>query len=147
MTVTSQTCKVKNSSIDVALPTVMVKEMKDVGSTAGDTKFSIDLHSCTIGTSVSLTLTDITNPGNTSNVLSLNKSSSAKGIGYQILYDSSPVSFGPDSAAAGTKNQWSLGKTTSEDVSIPLTARYLRTSNTVVPGAATGQASFTMSYQ
>ncbi len=147
LTVASQTCKVKHSSIDVDLPRIMSKDLQDIGSTTGDTKFSIDLDTCAIGVGINLTLTDVAKPDNASNVLSLNKSSSAKGIGYQILYNAIPIKFGPDSAIAGNQNQWSIGNATSENISIPLTARYLRTSGTLTPGAAIGQASFTMSYQ
>ena len=147
LTVTGQTCKVNKSPINVRMPLVTTVDLKDVGSTAGDTNFSIDLNSCAPGIGVYLTLTDVANPSNTSNILSPNDASSAKGVGYQILYNSSPVNFGPDSATAGNRNQWSVGKTSGESVSIPLTARYLRTSKTVTSGTASGQASFTLSYQ
>lgn len=147
LTVASQTCKVKHSSINVDLPRVMSKDLQDIGSTTGDTKFSIDLDTCAIGVGINLTLTDVAKPDNASNVLSLNKSSSAQGIGYQILYNAIPIKFGPDSAIAGNQNQWSIGNATSANISIPLTARYLRTSGALVPGTAIGLASFTMSYQ
>ena len=147
LTVTGQTCKVNKSPINVRMPLVTTVDLKDVGSTAGDTNFSIDLNSCAPGIGVYLTLTDVASPSNTSNILSPNDASSAKGVGYQILYNSSPVNFGPDSATAGNRNQWSVGKTSGESVSIPLTARYLRTSKTVISGTASGQASFTLSYQ
>ncbi|MFA8394299.1 fimbrial protein [Burkholderia ubonensis] len=147
LTVTSQTCKVDKSSINVRMPRVTTADLKDVGSTAGDTNFSIDLNSCATGIGVYLTLTDVANPSNTSNILSPNDASSAKGVSYQILHNSSPVNFGPDSATAGNRNQWSIGMISGESVSIPLTARYLRTSKTVTSGTASGQASFTLSYQ
>ncbi|PAK12444.1 hypothetical protein CJO66_22975 [Burkholderia ubonensis] len=147
LTVTSQTCKVNKSPINVRMPRVTTVDLKDVGSTAGDTNFSIDLNSCAPGIGVYLTLTDVANPSNTSNILSPNDASNAKGGSYQILYNSSPVNFGPDSATAGNRNQWSVGTTSGESVSIPLTARYLRTSKTVTSGTASGQASFTLSYQ
>nr|WP_179254168.1 fimbrial protein [Burkholderia sp. AU33423] len=147
LSVKGQTCKVSDSSINVPMPQVMAKELNKVGATAGDTKFSIDLNSCSPGLGVYVTLTDVSNPGNRSNIVSLTKSSTAQGIGYQVLRNSAPVNFGPDAATAGNPNQWSAGQASGNSFSIPLVARYLRTSDAMQPGSVNGQLSFTMSYQ
>ncbi|WAS53013.1 hypothetical protein MK974_09705 [Burkholderia ambifaria] len=147
LAVKGQTCMVENSSINVSMPPVLAKNLGQIGATAGDTKFSIDLHSCTPGLGIYVTLTDAVNPGNRSNVMSLTKASTAQGIGYQVLRNSTPINFGPDSAAAGNLNQWSAGQASGDSFTIPLVARYLSTSNTIRTGTAIGQLMFTMSYQ
>ena len=95
-----------------------------------------------------MTLTDATTPSNTTNTLTLASDSVATGVGFQLLYNGNPVSFGPDSAAAGNLNQFSVmaSPATGGPVNIPFTARFIRT-GTVTPGLATANATFTMSYQ
>lgn len=115
------------------------------GATAGNTNFSIDL-SCQPGANVFVTLTDATNPGNTTNNLTLTGDSTASGVNLRVLdSNGSPVSFGPDSAASGTTNQWLVGPSAST-TSIPLTAQYVSTGN-VSPGTVKGLMTFTLSYQ
>jgi type 1 fimbria pilin len=98
-------------------------------------------------TSVYTTLTDQTNPANQSNTLSLSASSTASGIGIQVLNGNTVISYGPDSSVVGNPNQWLAGSTGNGTFNIPLTARYAQTAPTVKPGTANGIATFTMSYQ
>lgn len=96
-----------------------------------------------------MTLTDPENSANQSDTLSLAQGSIAKGVGIQILRgsDDTLVSYGPDSAQAGNRNQWQVGSFGNVNLTIPFKARYVRTSSLVVPGQANGVATFTMSYQ
>jgi type 1 fimbria pilin len=141
---TINTCSVTTSAIAVQLPTVFPGNF-NTGS-AGATPFNISLN-CVKGTNVNLTLTDASDVSNRSTMLSLSPDSTAAGVGLQILNGSVPIAFGPDSADIGNTNQWSVGAASGGTMSIPLTARYIRTAGPLTPGIVKGLATFTMSYQ
>lgn len=141
---TAVTCSVTTKSIAVTLPNAPVSSMPAIGNSTGNTGFNIGL-SCNPGSQVYMTLTDSTNPGNTSNQLSLAPGSTASGVTLQILKSGTPVSFGPDSATAGNTNQFLIGPSDSTS-SIPLSVRYYR-SGALTAGSVKGLATFIMSYQ
>lgn len=147
------TCTVTTPSVSVNLPVISLGALSAVGKTGGDTRFPIGL-SCASGANVYITLSDVTTPANTSSLLTLASSSTAQGIKLRILNSTGPVSFGPDSAEAGTTHQWFLGASGSVN-GVPLTVQYYRddtdpsgtTSATLSAGSVQAQATFTMSYQ
>ncbi|MFL9920871.1 fimbrial protein [Paraburkholderia fungorum] len=143
-TVTTPTCSVTNTLVSVLLPTVFTGSL--ITGSAGTTNFNLDLN-CTAGIKVGVTLTDATDPSNTSTILSLSPDSTAKGVGLQILKAWTPIAFGADSPAADNLNQWSAGTAVAGPMSIPLTARYVRTTGALNAGTVKGLATFTMSYQ
>lgn len=147
------TCTVTTPSVNVNLPAVSLAALSAVGRTAGDTRFPIGL-SCAPGANVYITLTDATTPANTTSLLTLGPASTAQGIKLRILNEAGVVQFGPDTAEAGTSNQWLLGA--SESVTgISLTVQYYRDDTnasgsspaTVSAGTVSAQATFTLSYQ
>jgi type 1 fimbria pilin len=95
---------------------------------------------------VLITLTDNVNPANQSNALQPTADSTAQGIGVQILRGGLPISFGPDSAAVGNTNQWTIGNSPNGPLQVPLTARYVSTGR-VAAGTVKALCTFTMSYQ
>jgi len=144
--VTALTCNVTTPNIAVTLPPVPSINLRPSGTTAGATNFSIGLNCANGGSaSVRMTLTDLANTANRTSRLTLDSSSTAKGVALQILRNGSPVSFGPDSAVAGTQNQLTIGSASGLS-SIPLSVRYVST-GLVVPGTVKAAATFTMSYQ
>jgi type 1 fimbria pilin len=130
----------------VTLPKVFVADLTSEGATAGATQFAIGL-TCPLGIAVNVTLTDASNGSNRTNIAKLAPGSSAEGLGLQILNGSGPVAYGPDSSIIGNANQWLAGKSSNGQMSVPLTARYIRTSGPLVPGSVKGAITFTMSYQ
>ncbi|HVE10416.1 MAG TPA: fimbrial protein [Paraburkholderia sp.] len=140
-------CNVTTPSIVVDLPTVSSSAFRQIGDTAGARTTAINLTCPSSAIRVFVTLTDNTNPTNTSNTLTLKPDSTAQGVGLQILNEAGPVSFGSDSAAAGNTNQWFAGTSNSGTVLIPLVVRYVQTAAQVRPGGVKGVATFTMSYQ
>lgn len=145
-TVTGVTCQVVNPSIAVNLPAVSVQNLVAAGQTAAATNFSIPLNCATGGADVYVTLTDATNAANTSTLLSLKGTSTAGNVKLRILRsDGSAISYGPDSAVAGTTNQWLVGASGSTS-SIPLTVQYYATGLTT-PGLVQAATTFTLSYQ
>lgn len=148
---TVPSCVVQNPSLAVPMGNVPSTSFKGVGTYSPSVPFNIVL-SCSGGSSgtytdVYVTLTDSTDTGNHSNILSLSPSSGAKGIGIQILTGSTIISYGPDSSVIGNTNQWSAGRINqgTSSFTIPLTARYIQTGQ-ITPGEAVGVATFTMSY-
>ncbi|OXI70050.1 fimbrial protein [Burkholderia sp. AU28863] len=138
------TCTVTTPSVDVKLPPVAASQLNTVGMTAGDAGFNIGLN-CKSGSNVYVTLTDLTDQGNTGNQLTLTPDSSAKGVKLRILRNGQPVGYGPDSIAIGNTNQWLVGPSATT-TSIPLSAQYIAT-GPVSGGKVKGVATFTMSYQ
>lgn len=147
------TCSVSTQSVSVPLGKFAAARFTGPGTTSPAQPFSIRLN-CSGGaagkaTAIHMTLTDLTNPGNRTNVLSLALDSGAKGIGIQVLNGHTVLSYGPDSSTAGNVNQWKSGsvETGTATFDIPLAARFVQTGDSVTAGAAIGRASFTMSYQ
>ncbi|UUT22196.1 fimbrial protein [Pseudomonas sp. T8] len=146
------TCTVSTPTIAVGMGKVHVSAVADKGATNPDRPLEIRLQ-CSGGdagahTRMFMTLSDAADPSNQSSTLSLSRSSTASGVGIQILRgDDTLVSFGPDSAVADNPNQWQVGEFGNDQVSIPLKARYIPTGGVVGPGTADAAATFTMSYQ
>ncbi|QKH36379.1 fimbrial protein [Achromobacter pestifer] len=148
------TCSISSAGpIKASLGSFPAKSFKGVGSTSPARPVNIDLK-CNGGdpgmsAEAHVTLTDATNTGNRSNVLTLSPDSQAKGVGIEVLKGDTVLAYGPDSNATGNLNQWHAGtiSTGMSTFSIPLTARYVQTDPVVTPGSANGRATFTMSYQ
>ncbi|WP_426270104.1 fimbrial protein [Dyella kyungheensis] len=150
----SPTCQVTSSSpIAVTLPDQSADGFSGVGTTAGTAQnFNINL-SCSGGDPGSssrmyITLTDATNPGNTTDMLSPTAATASTGVGVRIFNGSLPVKYGPDSVSVGNTNQWQVTTVNagSSTVSIPLTAQYVQVGSTVQGGPVAAIATFTMAY-
>ncbi len=137
----------------VRMAQTVTQKLTSIGSTGAPRSFLISLL-CKGGipgslTNAYVTLTDVANPGNIGNALTLSKTSVAKGVGVQIRKDDQILGFGPDSNAAGNRNQWFAGAVAygQARLDIPLTARYVKTGENVTIGSANAAATFTISYQ
>ncbi|KVL47680.1 hypothetical protein WT01_33670 [Burkholderia cepacia] len=134
------------------MPTLVAASLKAVGDVASarSATFSVGL-SCDANVTVQATLTDATNPANTGSTLSLGSSSTAKGVGIQILKKDSnvPLRFGPDSSAKGNTNQWMVGTSSAANtrISVPFEARYVKVAEKITPGSVRALSTITFSYQ
>lgn len=145
---TRPTCSVATPSVNVSLGRIALTAFTGVGSTGAQQPFELTL-ACSGGDSgtlseVRITLTDVTQPTNTSTTLSLANGSTASGFGIQILRDDVPLHFGPDSSSQWLAGQVSPGQPT---LSIALSARFVQTTPAARPGSANALATFTMNYQ
>lgn len=148
-------CTVQTSDIRVPMGAVAASVFTGPGSVGPTKDFSIDLNCAggDPGTSVGayVTLSDAANTGNLSTTLPLDATSSAQGVGIQILRNGSPVAFGPAATGKtiGNTNQWKAGTIAqgSPSFSVPLQARYIQTGARVNGGTANSQAVFTLAYQ
>lgn len=143
----SVACSVTQTAVQVTMPQAKTKDLATPGATTGTTPFALSLN-CDAGVQVAMTLTDATTPANRSSTLSLTSDSTAKGVGYQIAFNGTPVAYGADSAVAGNANQIMVtsSPTTGGTMAVPLSASYVST-GPVNPGTANARATFTMSYQ
>lgn len=146
VTINNKTCSVLSSSLAVNLPAANVNNFPVLGSTSSPTPFTIPIN-CATSTNVYMTFTDLSNPAQTSSVLSASPSSTSSGLGLQLQRNGNQtIYFGPDSNLPGTVNQFlALGNAINVN-SLSFTASYIRT-GAVSPGTLNAAATFTMSYQ
>lgn len=137
-------CSISSPAIAINLPTVSEGALQAAGGFAGTTNGNIPVQ-CVSGTNVYVTFSDASDPGNVSNVLSLAPSSTAANVGLQILYNGTPVAYGPDSSANGNANQFLLGSSTSLN-NIPILVRYYSRGGAMA-GIVRGVSTVTFSYQ
>ncbi len=111
---------------------------------------------CDAGVTVYATLTDMSNPGNTSTILHPNANATAQGLGIQLYKkgESVPTAYGPDSSAPGNTNQWFVAGSASApgtSYGIPFVAKYAILPgyglNNIKGGYFEAAASITFSYQ
>lgn len=156
ITVTGSTCTINSGDENktVLLPTVPVGSFQGIGSNSSahsQQSFTIGLN-CQAGIALYATMSDITSPNNTSNILTLSPSSTASGIGLQLWANgaNTPVSFGPASSAQGNLNQWYVGGNSSSAAAmytIPFIARYVQISGKLTAGTVNAISTITFSYQ
>lgn len=140
ITLERPTCTVNVPNINVELLDVHFSDFDNSGRAPGK-DFSIDL-SCAGGTgatNVHVTLTDATQPGNTSSQLSLSPDSQAKGVVLEVTNKHGVVRFGPAS-------KWLDGAASAGSYSIPLSVNYLKVPGTKKPGSVIAAATYTLDY-
>lgn len=145
------TCTVASTHLQVPMKPVLQRSFTGVGSTSEAVPWALELN-CGGGpdgstVAVSGVLTDATAPTNRSATLTLSQSSTARGIGIQVLRNGRLVPYGPDSDASGAQSQWSAGNASNGAFRIPFTVRYVQTRSRVDAGTANGNATFTLSYR
>ncbi|UGA53584.1 fimbrial protein [Vibrio sp. VB16] len=144
--VTGSTCDIEASSRmqTVQLPTVASNSFKGAGTTAGDTWFTMDLD-CPEKISIYASMIDSNTPYDTKSFLSLDASSTAAGVGIQILANNgdTPVQY-------GGVDQWYITGSNSHPetkYSIPFIARYVQTEAKVTPGSLSAQSVISFFYE
>ncbi len=136
----------------VTLPPAYTGEFKGgMGSILPQSaSFSVGV-TCDPNIALYATMSDASTPGNTSDVLSLARSSTAAGIGLKLFKfgESTPLKFGPDSSARGNTNQWYVGKSSSavRNFTVPFRVNYVQTAPEVKAGKVNAQSTITFSYQ
>ncbi|MEQ1974783.1 fimbrial protein [Xenorhabdus sp. SGI240] len=133
--ITARSCAITTPIIHVPMGAVSKNHFKNIGDTAGGCSFEINVQ-CKGSPNANITW----EPGktNTNGVINADSTSSATGIGIQMLDDrDNPVRFG-EQQALGTINSL---KTLSYK------AKYYQTSNTVIAGSVNATATFTVDYK
>ena len=147
--ITGQTCSVTTPWVDVPLGSVKSSTFGAIGSMSAAVPFQIGLNCSGANVMVAMTFTDLSQTGNTGNVLSLTSDSTAAGVGIHITQQPSGavINFGPDSAVAGNLHQIALSQINNTSQNFSFNGQYVKTNATITPGTAKGAATFTMSYQ
>ncbi|EGH6906998.1 type 1 fimbrial protein [Salmonella enterica subsp. enterica serovar Stanley] len=146
--VKTKTCSLAQRNYTVQLSTVYKNQFTSVGSEVPGGNLNLQLK-CQDNIDVYATLTDATDPANQSPVLSLDKASTAKGIGLKIYKDGYPeaLSFGPDSPVKGNKNQWRFSTYRGDPApAVSLKVNYIRTGD-IHTGTVQAISTITFSYQ
>lgn len=138
--IVTPSCTVDSSSPkQVNLEEIHVIDLEKKGSTAKETAFNIQLN-CSGDTDVSLLLdgqedADASGQG----VLAINKGAQmASGVGIQLLFNNSPAELGKD---------FPVGHATEGAFTIPMTARYFKTTATPVkPGNVVTAVVYILTY-
>ncbi|PKH22751.1 hypothetical protein CIG19_12300 [Enterobacterales bacterium CwR94] len=143
-------CRLQSAGLNIVpMGRVATKVFKEVGDRS-DAKNANVLLSCDRNVKLHATLSDMSNPANVSDVVSLSADSSAKGLGVQAYYNNNPtpIKLGPDSSARETLNQFFILNTINdnEPVDMPFSFRYVRTGD-LTPGSANALMGLTLSYQ
>lgn len=152
LNVTTRGCKVTSGATSaVVLPTLVSHSLKSVGAVSdASASFSIAVN-CDANVGLYATLTDTSNPTNTSNTLTLAGNSTATGVGIQMFRSgkTTALGLGPDSSAKGNTNQWYVGRSSASggNFNIPLDAKYVKTEPTIKPGTVSARSTITFSYQ
>ncbi|WP_157037030.1 fimbrial protein [Shewanella sp. MR-4] len=125
----------------IAFSPVSSNQFSGIGTTAESELFSIKLN-CKAGVSVYATVTDSNQLGSAGPNLSLDPSSSAAGVGIQVLYNGAPLGF-------GVANQFYVaGNASTPEVShiVPFEARYVQTQLKIIPGSVSAKAIISFEY-
>ncbi|BDB23406.1 fimbrial protein [Cupriavidus sp. P-10] len=139
--VKTASCRVTNSNIVVKLPTTSAQSLAAVGSTQGATPFTISLV-CDANINLHYDIDGPADPANAPGVLANGIGSGmATGVGVQVLQGAAPISLGTVMDAGIRTNS------DNQAISIPMTARYYKTSPVVSSGLVNAVATFSMSYQ
>jgi len=133
-----KSCSLINNTPTVPLGEVHVSHFTGVGSSAGSKPFSLDMD-CDSSIKPTVTFTGVSTSGGT--VLPLDNSdasTTAKGVGLELLYGQNTVTLG---------QALSLGTTSSGVNSYGFTARYVQTESRIQAGEANATANFTINYE
>ncbi|MDB1123993.1 fimbrial protein [Vibrio algarum] len=149
-TVTGNTCTIdandKNQTVTLASATE--GNFNGVGSKVGSQPFSIKVQ-CGAGITLSAIMTDVNLPTNNTDILTLDDSSTATGVGLQIYANNNanPVTF---SMGLDAKNVWSIGGSTTAQATtynIPFTANYIQTEADITPGSVNAMSMISLTYK
>ncbi|WP_213665454.1 fimbrial protein [Pseudomonas sp. RC4D1] len=137
------------SSINMGV--VSVAQLTNSRSVAALLPVTVSLK-CDSGIGVYASMTDLSDPGNSKENLTLIPSTNtAKGVAVRFLDENqNAISYGPPSAFVGSLNQWKV-KSSSDpnEVSFKLYPQYVMTgtASDVTPGDANAMASITFAYE
>lgn len=132
-TIVPATCYVTTPEMTVPLTQAMLRQFKDGESNIGLTPFQVGL-TCPTGVdsrnTISMVLSDNVNLYNSGNTLALTPDSTASGVGIQVLYSGTPVTFNTDPSNTTGKTPSEamvVGTVGGTSYNIPMAARYIAT--------------------
>ena len=154
ITLAPLTCNVTNSrTVSVPMGEFYLNELPGMNRNFGQFDTAVEL-SCDKGILPAMTITDASDSGNVTDIITLSPDSTAKGVGVQVFYQNESLAkfLGPDSSNKGNTNQFFINNgqvttTNNQAIQIPLNFKYIQTTQDVTPGSANAVATVTFSYQ
>ena len=119
----AQTCAV--AARDVVLDPIDIMDLHTQGS-GGEMPFEMAVTCAAAGRPLSLEMLDANDPNNVNSWLVPAAGSSTTGVALQLMHNGAPLQL---------HQQWVQGSTGTGTVQVPFSARYLRTSDPLAPGA------------
>ena len=141
-TILQNACTVKTSSIDVTLKDQFASVFTAAGQTQSNEAFTIDLENCdsSIYENIQTRFEGTQDPYDTS---VLANTGDATGVGVQILDSANTALALNDESAWSTKSTLTTGQT---EISMPFSAQFISTSDTVTAGSVDATATFYLQY-
>ncbi|QNA94781.1 fimbrial protein [Stenotrophomonas maltophilia] len=130
----AQTCAVTPQS--VTLDPIDARTL-DQQQSAGEKSFNVAVNCGASGRPLVLEMSDVHDLANTGDVLSPAPGSTTTGVALQVLQGGTPVRM---------QQPWSYGTTTGTVMSVPFSARYLRTPAELRTGSILGEVSLLADY-
>jgi type 1 fimbria pilin len=122
---------------EIDLGTTSKSALSDIGSTSNKKDFSIVLD-CSGSSNVNLSLSGTEEPlALNMGVLAPDSSSTAAGLGVQILYSNTPVTF---------NQPFSVGTSNDGQFTIPMSAQFYKTKNDLTAGTFSSLMTYTLTY-
>lgn len=134
-TVTLGACT-QADDINITLDEVGTGDFSGVGSEAGLYSFNASLF-CLGPVKAKLTFSDSNNPSNATTILGLSNSSTADGVGLQLLVNRVPLTFGQSVEVANFQ---------SGVASLPMEVKYIKTKNVITPGTVQASTTYVLEY-
>lgn len=130
----AQTCAV--AARDVVLDPIDIMDLHTQGS-GGEMPFEMAVTCAAAGRPLSLEMLDANDPNNVNSWLVPAAGSSTTGVALQLMHNGAPLQL---------HQQWVQGSTGTGTVQVPFSARYLRTSDPLAPGAIRAEATLLANY-
>ncbi|WP_439448034.1 fimbrial protein [Stenotrophomonas sp. ATs4] len=130
----AQTCAVTPQT--VTLDPVDARTL-EAQPTAGDKTFNVAVSCAASGRPVVLGMQDVHDPGSTATALAPAPGSTASGVALQVLHQGAPVQM---------RKPWDHTATSGAAMSVPFSARYLRTAGALKGGAIRGEVTLLADY-
>lgn len=130
----AQTCAVTPQT--VTLDPVDARTL-EAQPTAGEKTFNVAVSCAASGRPVVLGMQDVHDPGSTATVLAPAPGTTASGVALQVLHQGAPVQM---------RKPWDHTATSGAAMSVPFSARYLRTAGALKGGAVRGEVTLLADY-
>lgn len=149
--VAASTCTVSMTYHSIPFGTLTANDFPTVGSVSPEKFVRMIPLLCDPNINIKFTVTDVQDPANRTDTVTLPSAATLKGFGVQVLDEMNgtglPYLLGPDSSDPNAENQHpAFNSGAGGSIEIPYGVQFIRTGD-ITPGTANVKATFTFSYQ
>lgn len=143
----TQTCRMTTPSVQVVLPTISLLDFHGVGSAAGNVPFTLNFE-CDANARALARISDASMLTNDGEILTLQGSSTADGVGVRLSHQGQAVRLSPNGVFDQPGSEFPLNSPDSvQTINLALSAEYVQTQATLVPGTVQALAIVTIAYE